>query len=89
MTANLADQHTVTNVLDPTLDKLTVKDAAYLNEADFNRPNWQQAFYGTNYPRLVSIKKKYDPNGIFWGPTAVGNEVWGPAADGRLCKTGN
>ncbi|TAQ86932.1 hypothetical protein B7494_g4739 [Chlorociboria aeruginascens] len=72
MTANLVDQKTVTNVLDPALEKLTSKAAAYLNEADFNQPNWQQVFYGANYPKLVSIKKKYDPNDMFWGPTVVG-----------------
>ena len=88
MTANLLDQLTITNILDPALDNLSPNAAAYLNEANFNRPNWQQAFYGTNYPKLVSIKKKYDPNGIFWGPTVVGSEAWASAADGRLCKTG-
>jgi hypothetical protein len=88
LAANVAAQQAVTNVLDPALDKLTPNVAAYLNEANFKRPNWQSAFYGTNYPKLVSIKKKYDPNAIFWGPTVVGSEAWAPAADGRLCKTG-
>lgn len=88
MTANLLGQKTVTNVLDPALERLMTTPAAYLNEADFNQPNWQQAFYGTNYAKLLSIKNKYDPNGIFWGPTAVGSDAWAAAADGRLCKTG-
>lgn len=88
MTANLIDQQTITNILDPALDNLSPNPAAYLNEASFNRPDWQEEFYGPNYPKLVSIKKKYDPNGIFWGPTAVGSETWTTAADGRLCKTG-
>ncbi|KAI0890644.1 FAD binding domain protein [Annulohypoxylon maeteangense] len=87
MTANLVGQHTVTNVLDPALEKLTPGGGAYLNEADFNQPNWQEVFYGQNYPKLLAIKKKYDPNGIFWGPTVVGSEAWKEAADGRLCMT--
>ncbi|KAF7956665.1 hypothetical protein EAE96_003999 [Botrytis aclada] len=89
MTANLLGQKTVTNVLDPALEKLIRNLAAYLNEADFNQPKWQQVFYGANYAKLMSIKIKYDPNGIFWGPTAVGSEAWAAAADGRLCKTGH
>ncbi|PQE21481.1 FAD binding domain-containing protein [Rutstroemia sp. NJR-2017a BBW] len=88
MTANVLGRKTVTNVLDPALEKLTSNAAAYLNEADFNQPNWQQVFYGTNYAKLLSIKNKYDPAGIFWGPTVVGSEAWAAAADGRLCKTG-
>lgn len=88
MTANLIQQRTVTNVLVPALDKLTTSGAAYLNEADFNEPNWQQVFYGENYAKLSAIKKKYDPNDLFWAPTAVGSETWEVAADGRLCKAG-
>ncbi|KAI1074439.1 FAD binding domain protein [Whalleya microplaca] len=89
MTANLVGQQTVTNVLDAALEELTPGGAAYLNEADINQPNWQQAFYGTNYAKLLAIKQEYDPEGIFWGPTAVGSEAWEVAADGRLCMTDN
>ena len=88
MTANVLQQRTVTNVLVPALDKLMPSGAAYLNEADFNEPNWQHVFYGENYAKLLAIKQKYDPNDIFWAPTAVGSETWEVAADGRLCKAG-
>ncbi|TEY32893.1 hypothetical protein BOTCAL_0709g00020 [Botryotinia calthae] len=87
MTANLPGQKTVTNVLDPALEKLISNPVTYLNEVDFNQPKWQQVFYGANYAKLLSIKNKYDPNGIFCGPTVVGSEAWAAAADGRLCKT--
>ncbi|RYP16015.1 hypothetical protein DL767_010244 [Monosporascus sp. MG133] len=89
MTANIIAQQTVTNVFVPALEQITPGGAAYLNEADSNQPDWQRAFYGTNYPTLLSIKEKYDPDGIFWGPTAVGSEAWEVAADGRLCMVGN
>lgn len=87
MTVNIIGQKTVTDVLVPALAELTPGGAAYLNEADINQPNWQQVFYGDNYPRLLSIKRKYDPESIFWGPTTVGSEGWEVSADGRLCKT--
>ncbi|RDL34461.1 FAD binding-containing protein [Venustampulla echinocandica] len=65
----------------------------YLNEADVAEPNWQQAFYGDNYKRLLRIKKDRDPWGLFWMPTGVGSEDWEvkapgglPTQNGRLCK---
>lgn len=35
--------------------------AAYLNEADVYQENHEQVFWGSNYERLLEIKKKYDP----------------------------
>ncbi|KAK4185896.1 hypothetical protein QBC35DRAFT_388516 [Podospora australis] len=73
---NLVSQQAVTNVLTPALEKLTPGGGAYLNEADPNQRNWQTVFYGPiNYAKLFLIKKKYDPLGIFWGPTTVGSEA--------------
>ncbi|ETS76420.1 hypothetical protein PFICI_11807 [Pestalotiopsis fici W106-1] len=86
-TANIVDQQFVTTVLNPALENITAGGGAYLNEADINQPAWQTTFYGSNYAKLLSIKNKYDPDHIFWGPTAVGSEVWEPLNDGRLCRT--
>ncbi|KIJ42536.1 hypothetical protein M422DRAFT_170983 [Sphaerobolus stellatus SS14] len=36
--------------------------AAYMNEADVYEENWQEAFFGSNYDKLLAIKNKYDPN---------------------------
>lgn len=55
----------------------------YVNEADYFIPNWQQAFWGDNYSKLLEIKKKYDPNGLFYCHHCVGSEAW--SADG-MCK---
>jgi hypothetical protein len=82
---NILAQNVVAEVLNPALEKLTPGGAAYLNEADFNQPDWQRVFYGENYPRLLSIKKKYDPDNVFWGRTAVGSEALEVTPDGRLC----
>lgn len=88
MTANINAQKFVTDVLVPIIKEVTPGGGAHLNEADFNEPNWQESFYGVNYPRLLSIKQKYDPEGILWGKTAVGSEGWEVVADGRLCTAG-
>ena len=66
----------------------------YLNEADIEEPDWQHSFYGTSYERLLEIKHKVDPWGVFYGPTAVGSEEWEvfdgdrgiQTQDGRLCR---
>ncbi|KAF7894776.1 uncharacterized protein EAF01_010226 [Botrytis porri] len=85
--ANLASQDLITNTIVPRLEALTPGGGTYLNEGDPHQPNFQQNFYGLSYDRLLSIKKKYDPNHIFYGHTAVGSEYWTEEADGRLCKS--
>lgn len=72
----------------------TPGSGSYLNEADVLEPNWQQSFFGDNYKRLVEIKKKWDPRGLFWAPATVGSEDWAvrtadgkPTQNGRLCRT--
>jgi len=47
----------------------------YSNEADYHEPNWQEAFWGKNYPKLLAIKKKRDPEGLFHTHHSVGSEA--------------
>ncbi|MEV5009214.1 FAD-binding oxidoreductase [Streptomyces sp. NPDC055692] len=47
-------------------------EQAYQNFPDPTLKNWRQAYYGTNYPRLVHVKRKYDPTGFFHYPQAIG-----------------
>jgi FAD/FMN-containing dehydrogenase len=44
---------------------------AYQNYVDPALPNWRQAYYGANYPRLAQIKAKYDPHRVFSFPQAI------------------
>ncbi|KAL9027762.1 MAG: hypothetical protein Q9196_003766, partial [Gyalolechia fulgens] len=73
-TANVDYANLMTNQLLPILEDLTPNGGAYLNEADFQQPDFQQVFYGDNYPRLRAIKAKYDPLDTFYALTAVGSE---------------
>lgn len=60
--------------------------SSYVIQADPYQPDWQDTFYGVNYPRLLSIKAKYDPNNVFYATTAVGSDGWKADIGGRLCK---
>ncbi|WP_313341092.1 FAD-binding protein [Stenotrophomonas sp.] len=60
----------------------TVLPAAptYVSECDFFQRDWQQAFWGPHYPRLLAAKRHYDPDGLFVIHHGVGSEDW--SADG-------
>ncbi|KAJ3520757.1 hypothetical protein NM208_g13582 [Fusarium decemcellulare] len=66
--------------------KLSPDTGAYLNEALPFEPDWQHTFWGSNYERLLSIKKAVDPEDVFWCFPCVGSEGWKEHHDGRLCK---
>ncbi|KAG8169268.1 hypothetical protein KVR01_000013 [Diaporthe batatas] len=72
---------------------ITPGAGSYLAESDRMEPGFQQAFWGDKYPRLLEIKKRYDPGDVFYAATAVGSESWQvvtantlPSENGRLCR---
>jgi hypothetical protein len=54
--------------------KVVTKTGSYVSETDFFERSWQQSFWGSNYPRLAAVKKKYDPTGLFFRHHGVGSE---------------
>lgn len=68
---------------------------AYMNEGDPGEPDWKQAFFGSNYERLLEVKRDRDPWGVFWAATTVGSDEWEVRTEdgyprsqnGRLCRT--
>ena len=54
--------------------KSTPDAGAYANEADYFEIDWQRSFWGENYPKLLSIKRKYDPDRMFICHHCVGSE---------------
>lgn len=84
---NIDNQDLMTQTLVPLLSQLTPwTQSAYMNEGDFQEPEWQQVIYGANYNRLLKIKREYDLEGLFWGRTAVGSEEQVIKNDWRLCQ---
>ena len=46
---------------------------SYLNEGDFHEKDWQQAYWGPNYPGLLRVKERVDPDGLFVCHHCVGS----------------
>jgi FAD binding domain/Berberine and berberine like len=64
--------------------KLLPKPSSYMAEGNFFDAAWQQSFWGSNYARLLTVKNKYDPDGLFFVHHGVGSERWSPDGFTRL-----
>jgi FAD/FMN-containing dehydrogenase len=62
------------------LRRIAPNAGSYVSESNFFNRNWQRDYWGKNYSRLQAIKKKYDPDGLFFVHHGVGSEDW--SADG-------
>ncbi|KXH49751.1 isoamyl alcohol oxidase [Colletotrichum simmondsii] len=80
-------QDVLTNIQDEALRQAGPDGCTYVNEADPFQPNWQDAFWGPVYPTLLELRKKWDPNGIFYAVATPGTEAWEEIEyNTRLCK---
>jgi len=57
---------------------------AYINEASPAIPNFKKRFWGGNYAKLLTIKKRVDPQGVLWCSPCVGADEW-TYSDERIC----
>jgi FAD/FMN-containing dehydrogenase len=67
-----------------SLRSLAPDGGTYANEADPTTQDWQRAFWGTNYAKLLQIKQKVDPGGLFYCRMCVGSEYMNDIR-GTLC----
>lgn len=82
LTAARRHARDINKAMDELLKVVTqvTHSGSYVSESDFFERSWQQSFWGSNYPRLAAVKKKYDPDGLFFVHHGVGSEEW--SADG-------
>lgn len=85
---NLSRKELLVNELIPALENATAGAGTYLNEIDAQwKGDWKTELYAGNYPRLLSIKQKYDPDNVFYAWTAVGSDYYHTDGAGRLCHS--
>ncbi|KAB5525547.1 hypothetical protein GE09DRAFT_1178214 [Coniochaeta sp. 2T2.1] len=70
----------------PALEALAPESGIYMNEGNADQVGWQREFFGENYERLLEVKRKYDPAGLFYAAVAVGSDAVSIDGDGRLCR---
>jgi FAD/FMN-containing dehydrogenase len=66
------------------LRKVAPEPGAYVAESSYFEADWQQAYWGPNYPRLLAVKERYDPGGLFFVRHGVGSEGWSDDGFTRL-----
>ncbi len=66
------------------LRALAPNGGSYVSESNYFEKEWQQSYWGSNYPRLAEIKRKYDPDGLFFVHNGVGSEQWSEDGFTRL-----
>jgi FAD/FMN-containing dehydrogenase len=54
---------------------VTPDGGSYSNEGYYFEEDWQEQFWGSNYPQLLEVKKKYDPTNLFHVHHGVGSEL--------------
>ncbi len=57
------------------LKALRERPASYMWETNFFEEDWQTAFWGEHYARLLRVKERYDPTGVFVIHHGVGTEI--------------
>jgi FAD/FMN-containing dehydrogenase len=84
--ANARRRGAATDAAMKELLKLVPNAGAYVSESNFFESDWQQSFWGANYSRLLAIKNKYDPEGLFFVHHGVGSERWSDDGFARLAR---
>lgn len=83
-----AAQKRMTEEFMPKIEAITPGSGSYMNEADFRQERWQDVFFGKNFPKLDQIKRKWDPENVFYILKGVGSDKWSVGKDGRMCRAG-
>ena len=69
------------------LRQLVPNAGAYVAEGNYFDSRWWMSFWGANYPRLLAVKQRYDPDGLFIVHHGVGSEGWSEDGFTRLAQS--
>jgi FAD/FMN-containing dehydrogenase len=72
ITGGRQEANLVTAAMAP-LQAFRDRPASYFNETDYFQADWQTAFWGHHYARLLQVKERYDPGGLFFVHHGVGS----------------
>lgn len=64
---------------------LAPNTGCYMNEADRFDPEYLQDFYGEHASKLSEIKRRHDPQSMFYCPTCIGSELFRVQPSGQIC----
>ena len=79
LTTARANAQAISRATDELL-KVAPRTGSYLSESDFFDPDWKWSYWGPNFDRLAAVKKRYDPDGLFFTHHGIGSDEW--SADG-------
>ncbi|MBV8851182.1 MAG: FAD-binding oxidoreductase [Methylobacteriaceae bacterium] len=86
---DITDAHRRADAIGQAMKELTTLVAnagSYVSESNFFENDWQQSFWGANYPRLLATKDRYDPEGLLFVHHGVGSEGWSDDGFTRLSR---
>lgn len=66
------------------LRAVAANGGAYVSESNFFEADFQHSYWGANHTRLAEIKRKFDPDELFFVHNGVGSEQWTPDGFARL-----
>ena len=66
------------------LRRIAPRSGTYVAESNYFNRAWREDYWGVNYRRLRAIKRKYDPDGLYFVRHGVGSEDWSEDGFTRL-----
>lgn len=76
---DIAEARKAANTVHRSMNELRAiasNGGTYLAESNFFESDFQHSYWGNNYARLAGIKRRYDPECLFYVHNGIGSEQW-------------